>query len=312
MAKAYASRIIAAPVEAVWALARDFNGMPGWHPAIMDSVIEDGRDADVVGCIRSFHLGDGTLVRERLLELDDSRYFFAYNFETPAFPVENYKARFSLLPLTTGEETLAIWEATFDEAPEDAGKYADIVANGVFASGLAALAAKLEGETHLASTKARWQGLRPAKVYCASRLGAPLTTAWAAVRDFAGMADWHPDIHAMTMLDGARADKVGGVRDFLFGEGRLHEQLTYLSDSDTAFRYKINLSPMPWLNYHAGLRLHPVTADDTTLAVWTADWVAAPQDDLTLIPTVHEQVFQLAFDTLNAQFADLVQPSRQC
>ena len=52
---------------------------------------------------------------------------------------------------------------------------------------------------------------------------------------------------------------------------------------------------MSWLNYHAGLRLHPVTADATTLAVWTADWVAAPEDDLTLIPAVlHHDVFQCA------------------
>ena len=303
MAKAFASRIIAAPVEAVWALVRDFNGMPGWNPGIVDSVIEDGLDADVVGCVRSFHLGDGTLVRERLLELDDSRYRFAYNFETPAFPVANYEARFTLLPLTTGDETLAIWEATFDEAPEDAGKYADIVTNAVFAGGLAAIAAKLEDGAPSAPAGPRWQGLRPAKVYCASRLNAPLDVAWAAVRDFAGMAEWHPDIHAMTMLDGARSDKVGGVRDFLFGEGRLHEQLTWLSDRDTAFRYKINMSPMPWLNYHAGLRLYPVTADGTTLAVWTADWVASPEDDVTLIPTVHHDVFQKAFDTLNARFA---------
>lgn len=301
MARAYASRIIAAPVEALWARVRDFNALPDWHPAIVDSVIEDGLDADVVGCIRAFHLGDGTLVRERLLELDDSRYTFAYSFETPAFPVENYEARFTLLPLTTGEETLAIWEACFDEAPEDAGKYVDIVANGVFATGLAALAEK--GGEAPSPDGPRWQGLRPAKVYCASRLDAPLATAWAAVRDFAGMDRWHPDIHEMAMLDGARSDKVGGVRDFLFGEGRLQEQLTYLSDRDTAFRYKINLSPMPWLNYHAGLRLHAVTADDTTLAVWTADWVAAPQDDLELIPTVHGKVFQQAFDTLNARFA---------
>ncbi len=303
MAKAFASRIIAAPVEAVWALVRDFNGMPGWNPGIADSMIEDGLDADVVGCVRAFHLGDGTLVRERLLELDDSRYRFAYNFETPAFPVTNYEARFTLIPLTTGDETLAIWEATFDEAPEDAGKYVDIVTNAVFAGGLAALAAKLEAGAPPVPAGPRWQGLRPAKVYCAARLNAPLAVSWAAVRDFAGMERWHPDISAMTMLEGARSDKVGGVRDFLFGDGRLHEQLTWLSDTDTAFRYKINMSPMPWLNYHAGLRLYPVTADGTTLAVWTADWVASPEDDVMLIPTVHNNVFQSAFDTLNAQFA---------
>lgn len=215
-----------------------------------------------------------------------------------------------MIPLTSADETLATWEATFDEAPEDAGKYVDIVSNAVFAGGLAELAAKLEGATHAVATAPRWQGLRPAKVYCASRLNAPLPVAWAAVRDFAGMAQWHPDIRDMAMLDGARSDKVGGVRDFLFGEGKLHEQLTYLSDRDTAFRYKINLSPMPWLNYHAGLRLYPVTADGTTLAVWTADWVAAPQDDLTLIPNVHENVFQRAFDTLNARFASTSPPAQ--
>lgn len=38
----------------------------------------------------------------------------------------------------------------------------------------------------------------------------------------------------MTMLAGARADQVGGVRDILFCEGRLHEQLTNLSDRETA------------------------------------------------------------------------------
>jgi hypothetical protein len=301
MAKAYASRIIDAPVETVWEVVRDFNGLPTWHPAIVESAIEDGLDGDVVGCVRAFRLADGTRVRERLLALDDSRYRFAYNFETPAFPVENYEARFALLPLTTGAQTLAIWEAEFDEAPEDAGIYVDVVANRVFAAGLASLATKVAGRA--VPTGPRWQGLRPAKVYCASRLNAPLARAWAAVRDFAGMAGWHPTISEMTMLSNVRSDKVSGVRDFLFGTGRLNEQLTYLSDRDHAFRYKINLSPMPWLNYHAGLRLHPVTADDTTLAVWTADWVAAPEDDLTLIPAVHQDVFQCAFDTLNGQFA---------
>ena len=85
----------------------------------------------------------------------------------------------------------------------------------------------------------------------------------------------------------------------MFGDGKLHEQLTYVSDVEHAFRYKINLSGNPWLNYHAGARLYPITSTGQSFAVWTADWVASPNDDVTLIPLVHNNVFQLAFDTLN-------------
>src|SRR5882757_2399167 len=76
MARAYASRIIKAPVETVWSVVRDFNGLPDWAPDIVDSKIEGGLDADAVGCVRSFHTKDGTQVRERLLTLDDARYSF--------------------------------------------------------------------------------------------------------------------------------------------------------------------------------------------------------------------------------------------
>ena len=55
MARAYASIILKAPVETVWSLIRDFNGLPKWAPAIAQSKIEGGLDADVVGCVRSFH-----------------------------------------------------------------------------------------------------------------------------------------------------------------------------------------------------------------------------------------------------------------
>jgi hypothetical protein len=74
------------------------------------------------------------------------------------------------------------------------------------------------------------------------------------MRDFAGMDGWHEEITEMVMLDGDRSDRVGGVRDFLFGDGRLWEQLTYISDAERAFRYRILKSEKPWLNYHAGAR----------------------------------------------------------
>lgn len=301
MAKAYASTIVDAPVEAVWAETRDFNGLPSWNPGVTRSEIEDGMEPDVVGCIRSFHLADGTHVRERLISLDDSRYTFSYSFETPAFPVENYLSTFQLIPVTDGDRTFVQWEADFDEAPEDRGKYVEIVSKAVFAAGLEHLGRKLKG-AQKPSAPERWKGLRPAKVFCSSVIEGPIDAVWERMRDFAGMGGWHPDISQMVMLGDKRSDKVSGVRDFLFGEGRLWEELTLLCDRTKEFRYRILRSPMPWLNYHAGSRLYPITSSNRTFAVWTADWVASATDDLELIPNVHHNVFQRAFDTLNERY----------
>ncbi len=302
MARAHASTVIDAPVEAVWSVVRDFNAMPAWNPAVPNSLIEDGLASDVVGCIRSFHLADGTRVRERLLALDDSRYTFTYNFETPAFPVANYIATMELIPVTRTNATFVRWFADFDEDPQDAGTYVQKVSRDVFAAGLGTLSARAAGLAAPEGSE-RWQGLRPAKVFTSSVIGAPIDRVWARMRDFAGMAAWHPDISAMTMLDGAPADQIGAVRDFRFGDAALREQLTRLSDLDHTFRYRILESPMPWRNYHAGVRLYPLTDTDGTFAVWTADWTASDEDDLDLIPTVRDNVFQKAFDTLDVQFS---------
>ncbi len=296
MARAYASTIIAAPVEAVWEVVRDFSALPNWVPGLGACHIEDGLPPDAVGCVRAFSLGD-QIVRERLLWLDDSRYRFGYNFETPAFPVQNYRASFELIPVTSGDRTFAHWWAEFDEAPADAGKYEQIISRDVFGSGLASLA-RFAADRKTPDHAVRWQGWRPAKVFCSSVIGAPLPAVWARARDFAGMADWHAAMSDMHMRDGTRSDQVSAVRDFSMNGGHLLERLTYLSDAEHAFRYTIDESPMPWLHYHAGPQFYPITSDDTTLGVWTADWVAAPHDDVRLIPDIHTNVFQQAFDTL--------------
>jgi uncharacterized protein YndB with AHSA1/START domain len=303
MAKAYASAIIDAPVETVWSFVRDFNGLPNWHPAIVRSEIEDGRDSDSVGCIRSFYLADGGHVRERLLMLDDARRCFTYNFETPAFPVENYLATIRVMPVTNGDKTFCEWEASFDEAPEDRGKYVEIVSSGVFAAGWAALKDKIEAfRPEKPAGAERWKAWAPNKVWTSAIIHAPVEDVWARMRDFAGMADWHPDISRMSMLQGVRSDKVSGVRDFYFGERHLHEELLHLDDLNRSFSYRILKSELPWLNYVSGARLWPVTVTNETFAVWTGDWDASPHDDLQLIPGTEANVYQRAFATLNEKF----------
>jgi Polyketide cyclase / dehydrase and lipid transport len=100
VARAYASAVIKAPIETVWSLIRNFNGLPVWVPMVVDSKIEAGLDSDVVGCVRSIHTNDGKHVRQRLLTLDDAQHTFAYNFETPAYPIKNYIATVRLMPVT--------------------------------------------------------------------------------------------------------------------------------------------------------------------------------------------------------------------
>ena len=298
MARAYASTILDAPVEAVWDVVRDFNALPAWNPGVARSEIEGGLDSDVVGCIRSFHLADGTHVRERLLSLNDRDYSFTYNFETPAFPVGNYLARMRLMPVTDTDRTFAEWEATFDEAPGDAGKYVDIVSRAVFQGGLDALKGKVAGRTAPPGAK-RWSGFPPNKVWCSSVIDGPVDAVWSVIRDFAGMGGWHDDITTMHMIGGVRSDKVSGTRDFLFGEGHLNEKLLHLDDAERSFSYFITKSEIPWMQYVSGPRLWSVTDGDRTFGAWTGDWVASPQDDVTLIPNTERNVYLKAFHTVN-------------
>ncbi len=301
MPNVYASIIIEAPVEAVWAVIRDFNGLPNWIPGVVSSSIEGGEPADRVGCVRLIGVDGGGSCSERLIALDDSRYSVSYGFVQNLFPISGHLATIELIPCTSGERTFVQWSASFNDLPGHEGETAPVMQAGVFDAGLANLAAKLKGAAAPAGA-VRWDGWRPAKVFCSSVIHGPREKVWPIVRDFIGMAGWHPGISNMKMVGGVPADKISGVRDFNFGEGRILERLTQMDDANYAFRYLIEQAPMPWMNYHAGARLYPVTATSQTFAVWTADWTASPNDDVKLIPDIHENVFQKAFDTLNERY----------
>jgi len=53
MAKSYASTVIKASPDEVWARVRDFNGLATWHGGLCShSEIEDGKSGDQVGASR--------------------------------------------------------------------------------------------------------------------------------------------------------------------------------------------------------------------------------------------------------------------
>ena len=139
MAKVYVSAVIAAPATAVWALIRDFNGLPKWTPFVVDSRIEHNEPADKVGCIRNFRFQDGGLIRERLLALSDYDMSCTYSILESPMGVENYIATLSLIPITEGNQTFAQWQAEFDASAEQEDQLVRQIGSAVFGAAFASL-----------------------------------------------------------------------------------------------------------------------------------------------------------------------------
>lgn len=140
MARAHASSVVNAPIEQVWARIRDFNGVPAWHPAVAKSEIEGGGSGDRVGCVRVLTLGNGAVIRERLLELSDLGHHYSYAILESPLPVANYRATLRLRRISDGDRTHADWTATFDADPPDKQAEAEkMISTDVFQGGFNAL-----------------------------------------------------------------------------------------------------------------------------------------------------------------------------
>ena len=139
MARIYISSIIGAPVGAVWERVRDFNGLPGWHPLIGESRIENGEPPDRVGCIRVLTLQDGSTVREQLLGLSDFDLFCTYSILESSMGVEGYVATLRLTPVTDGDRTFVEWSAEFDCDPAREAELVEGIGTNVFQGGFDAL-----------------------------------------------------------------------------------------------------------------------------------------------------------------------------
>lgn len=138
----YISHVIDAAIERVWAIMRDFNDMPSYHPGIKKSIIEGEGPSDRVGCVRRLTLGEG-FVRERLLCLDDENYVFTYEIIEGTLPVRDYVAGVRLLRVTDGNRTFAEWWADFEVVGVDRDAMIAQIGNNVFAAGFRSVAAKL-------------------------------------------------------------------------------------------------------------------------------------------------------------------------
>lgn len=142
-----------------------------------------------------------------------------------------------------------------------------------------------------------------ASVYTSSVIPAPADRVWAVVRDFNGLADWHPAIAASRIEGAAIADQIGCVRSFkLTDGGGIREKLLALSDFDFSCTYSILESPMEVENYIATLKLTPVTDGERTFAEWSAEFDCPADKEADLVALIGGDVFQGGFSALKTRF----------
>ncbi|WP_343714731.1 SRPBCC family protein [Inquilinus sp.] len=145
MIRVTTSSVINAPVDTVWQAIRDFNDLPGWHPRIAESRVEDGGPSDRVGCVRAMVLAGGGAIRERLLALSDDEHWVRYAILESPMPVKNYVATLRLLPISDGDRSFAEWSAEFDVPADQEDTMRQTIGQGVFQTGFDSLKQRFGG-----------------------------------------------------------------------------------------------------------------------------------------------------------------------
>lgn len=138
------------------------------------------------------------------------------------------------------------------------------------------------------------------KVYRSTIVHASSERTWQLLRDFNGLASWHPLIDSSEIEGGLSGDRVGCVRRFtLRADGAiLREQLLALSDHERALTYNILESPMPVANYVATIRVTPITLGNDTFVEWWAEFDVTSGSPLDMISYIGDKVFVAGFEAI--------------
>lgn len=135
------STVIDAPLDEVWRILRDFNGHDRWHPAVAESKLAGAEFTDQVGSLRDFRLTGGERVKEQLLSLSDKSHSFSYAIVESDVPLNDYVAHVALKPVTDGRRTFWDWRSKFRPPAGREQELAQLVAEGVYDAGFAAIRA---------------------------------------------------------------------------------------------------------------------------------------------------------------------------
>ena len=132
------------PIDAVWAIVKDFDALAKWHPAVASSAATKG---DEVGSVRTVVLkapGDPKILEE-LLSYDDVGHSYHYEIkdvDVKVLPVQNYTSWLTVKDNGHGGAILE-WKGAFyrgdqrnDPLPELNDDAAVAAVKGVYRPGL--------------------------------------------------------------------------------------------------------------------------------------------------------------------------------
>jgi uncharacterized membrane protein len=118
MASVSVSVDIDAPVESVWAVLGDFDGLPAWLEFVRSSRLSDG------GRLRHLEAIGGAIIVEALLDHSDTQRFYRYSIVEGPDPVSGYEAKVSAQRLDANRTTVT-WASRFE--PLDAQNGASLI-----------------------------------------------------------------------------------------------------------------------------------------------------------------------------------------
>jgi predicted cupin superfamily sugar epimerase len=136
------TEIIDASADEIWSIISDFNALPKWHPAILDSFIEEGKSNGNIGCVRNFNLkNNGGNIREELMILDSEEFLVKYKILDCPMPLSNYEAILKLEQLDS--KTKITWECHFDCHQKNKIHLKEAIRSNIFQGGFEALRKQL-------------------------------------------------------------------------------------------------------------------------------------------------------------------------
>ena len=100
------------------------------------------------------------------------------------------------------------------------------------------------------------------------QIKAPVEKVWAAVKDFDGLAKWHPALASDELTSGTNGTP-GATRKLTLKNGAVvKEKLTAYDEAGHSYRYIITESPLPVAHYSAKVSVHG-GKDGTSEVVWS-------------------------------------------